>query len=446
MSASGYRSHTAGSIDAAIWRLALPSIGGLLFTMLFNLVDAYFVGRLGPAALAAVTASAFLYWTIEAIAEIPTIGGRARVAHRVGGEDPVGAKQASSSALALAILLGVVALLVGLWSLRAIFALMNVESSVAAYGADYLGILFMGVHGLIGIRVTEGLLQGAGDARTPMFAHMGALLLNVLLDPVLIFGWGPIPAFGVAGAAAATVACQGLAALVNLAALHRMGLFDLRSVLHGFRLADMLRVARIGVPIGGMSVVFCLVYVGLTRIVAGYGTAAVAALGLGHRVESVNYLISVGFSQATGALVGQNLGAKTPERADATVKRSLVHVSTVLIAISAAMVIWPRAIAMSFIHDAATVDHAASYIRIAGIGHVAMGWWIVVQGAFGGAGKTLSAMLIVLPAILARLPISWRLREAGFAAEAVWWTISITAAMNGTLMLWWWFQRRASLR
>jgi putative MATE family efflux protein len=432
---------TEHSVDGALWRLALPSIGGLVFTMLFNLVDAFFVGRLGPAALAAVSSSAFLYWAIESVAEIPTIGGRALVARRVGAREPERARDECSRTIAVSFLLGAGVLLLGLWTLEAIFVAMRVEASVARLGHDYLGVLFAGAHALLFIRSSEGLLQGTGDARTPMYSHMAALLLNCVLDPILIFGWGPAPEMGVRGAAVATVFCQGLAAAWNLATLARRGLWSPASVVRAKSPRSLWEIIRIGLPVGGMSVAFSLVYVGLTRVVAGYGTAAVAALGLGHRIESVNYLISVGFSHATGALVGQNLGARNMDRLRTTVVRALRLVTAVVLPFAVVMVVWPSWLAERFIQDAATIALASSYIRIAGLAHVGMGWWIVTQGAFGGMGRTLGAMLIVLPAILLRLPVAWFFRSRGQPVEAIWWAISLSAALNGTLLLWWWFKR-----
>jgi putative MATE family efflux protein len=429
------------SVDGAIWRLALPSIGGLVFTMLFNLIDAFFVGRLGPAALAAVSGSAFLYWAIESVAEIPTIGGRAMVARRVGAQETERARDACSATISVSFLFGAGVIVLGLWNLDAIFVGMGVNEDVASHGRDYLGVLFAGAHALLFIRSSEGLLQGTGDARTPMYSHMAALILNIILDPILIFGWGPVPEMGVRGAAIATVFCQGLAAAWNLLTLWRRGLWAMPAVLRASRPRALWEIVHIGLPVGSMSIVFSLVYVGLTRVVSGYGTAAVAALGLGHRIESVNYLICVGFSHATGALVGQNLGARNMERLRETVIRALRLVTLVILPFVSVMIVWPGWLAERFIEDEATVALASSYIRIAGFAHVGMAWWIVTQGAFGGMGRTLSAMLIVLPAILLRLPIAWLFRDRGASIDAIWWTISLSAALNGTLLLWWWFKR-----
>jgi putative MATE family efflux protein len=436
--------HTTGSVDRAILRLALPSIGGLAFAMLFNLVDAFFVGRLGPRALAAVSASAFIYWALDSIAEIPTIGGRAALARTVGADNDAASRRATAATVTLALALGLVCAGVGLASLDAIFQVMGLEPDVRRLGEAYLGVLFLGVHGILLLRTTEGLLQGSGDARTPMLLHVGALVLNIGLDPLLIFGLGPVPALGVRGAAIATVLCQALGGVAGLWILGRRGLLRRpapRSWNEERR--EILGVLGIGAPLGSISLAFSLVYVGLTRIVSRFGTPAVAALGIGHRVESLAYLVAVGFGAAAGSLVGQNLGAGQVDRAARTVRRILVMVSLAVLPLAVGYLAGAERIAAVFVQDTTTVAHAARYLRIAAVSQVTMAWWVVVAGASGGAGRTLAATRVVAPGVLGRLPVAWLVARPGLlGVDGVWWTVTGTAVLNGVLLLGWWSRGR----
>lgn len=423
-----------GGLTAALLRVAVPAVGGLLFTMLFNLVDLWFVGRLGPEAIAAVSASAFLYWSLEAVSELPTIGGRARVAQATGRGE--GAAAEVQRAVAVALLLGVGCAGVGLLVAGPSLTLMGVEPAVRELGLRYLGVLMAGAHGILLLRTIEGAFHGTGDARTPMWLQSGALLANIALDPLLIFGAGPIPAMGVTGAALATVGCQLAGAGVGLLLLYRRGLLPRSGWARALApRSHTLALLRIGAPVAGVSLVFCSVYIGLTRIVSSFGTPAVAAMGLGHRVESLGYFTALGLSAAATSVVGQCVGAGQPARAQAAGLRVMWLATVAMGALGALMVLGGEGLAAWFTGDPATRSAAAAYIHAAGWAQVGMGWWLGLAGAFAGLGRTLLPMLLVLPIVLGRLPAAWwATGPGGHGVESVWWVISLSASLNGLVM------------
>ena len=273
--------------------------------MLFNVTDTFWVGRtLGPDALAAVSLASYTVWIIVSLGELVGVGLTAVAARRHGEGDPQSAARAAGTALVMALVLGVVVAAGGLLSLPAIFRLMHAEGVVAELAREFLVIQLLGAALIYGYFVVTAAFRSAGDTRTPFVLLGASVLLNLVLDPLMILGWGPLPALGVYGAALATVLTRGLGFLVGIVLLYRRG---------GIRLSLSLPVARsiarIGLPTMLTGVLFSAIYMLLVRVVGRFGTPAIAALGVGHKIEGISYMICVGFGLAAETLVGQNLGA-----------------------------------------------------------------------------------------------------------------------------------------
>jgi putative MATE family efflux protein len=198
------------------------------------------------------------------------------------------------------------------------------------------------------------------------------------------------------------------------------------------------RLVRIGMPISVSSVAFCVVYLFVNRITAGFGTEAVAALGIGNRIESVNYLISFGFSMAVATLVGQNLGAGNPERAASLARKTILIVSVFTGFTTVLFLAFPEAIVRIFVDDPAVIAAGKSYIRILALSQILMGWELVLEGAFSGAGDTLPPMFVSIPGSIIRIPLAWWLAVSlGWGVEGIWWTITVTTLVKGVALLIW---------
>lgn len=418
-------------LGALVKRVALPAVASNLLMTVFLAADAFWIGRqLGATALAAVTASVFWVWMGIAVAEMVAVGLTAVAARRHGARQPAEAARAAGDALLLAVALGTVAAIAGRLGLAGMFAVMRTPVDAAAFGREYLGLYVLAAPVLYGYFVVDATFRASGDTRTPFVILVVTVALALVLDPVLILGLGPAPRLGMTGAALATVTSRGLACLVGFALLRRRGM--LRFGRPDTRV--LAAVLRIGAPTAATGVLFSVVYVVVARIAARFGSPALAALGLGFRVESWLYMIGVGFGAAAAAVVGQNLGAGRVDRARRAGWVMLGVASVPAVAVFLATLLVPEALAGIFTRDPAVVAETASYLRIASVAQLVVCGEVVLEGALGGAGATLAPMVASVSLTLARIPLSiWA--GSRWGVEGLWWVISLTATGRGFAML-----------
>jgi MATE family, multidrug efflux pump len=426
-----------GPLRPAILRLALPAVGTTLFQVLFNITDTFWVGRtLGPTALAAVSLASYTVWILVSIGELIGVGLTAVSARRHGERNPAAAARAAGTALWMAIALGAVVGTGGVHALGPIFRIMGARGEVAALARDFLVVQLIGAVLIYGYFVVTAAFRSAGDTRTPFFLLGASVLLNLLLDPLMILGFGPIPAMGVYGAALATVLTRGLSFLVGLVLLRRRG---------GIRLEFSVPVARtigrIGLPTMLTGVLFSVIYILLVRVVGSFGTPAIAALGVGHKIEGVSYsyMVCVGFGLASETLVGQNLGAGRPGRARQAGWLTLRLAAVPTLCFAILFLTLPELLARIFSSDPAIIAATALYLRAAGVAQLAMAFENVFEGGLTGAGYTLWTMTVVVGISALRIPLASWVAPA-FGLMGVWWMLAFTAIARGGAMtgLWVW--------
>ena len=329
-------------------------------------------------------------------------------------------------------MLGVIVAIFGTLALNQIFASMDVPPDVVAVGKRYLGTYLLGTPLFFGFFAIDAGFRASGDTRTPLRILVVSVLVSLVLDPVLILGLGPVPKRGIAGAAVATIATRTLAFAIGLWLLHRRGMLRFTAVTR-VRAATIWAITRVGAPTAVTGITFSLIYVVLTRSIAPFGTPALAALGIGHRVESWLYTISVGFGAAVAAIVGQNLGAGERERAERTGWITVGYVLAPAAILSLLELFAAPHFAGIFTTDAATRIHGAEYLRISALSNLFLGAEVVLEAALGGAGATLPPMLTSTALTAARVPLAaWGASRWGLVA--VWWVIVLTAAGRGIAM------------
>lgn len=405
-----------------------------LLQTLFNITDTFWVGRgLGPAALAGVSTGGFVVWMVLALAHLPSSGLTAVASRRHGEDRAERAAGAAYHALLLALGLSLVVGGAGLWGLPELFALMDTPAPVTVEGAAYLSVYLAGVPVVFAYFVMDAAFRAAGDTRTPFWLLGIAVALNLVLDPLLILGWGPVPALGIRGAALATLLTRGLGGLVGLWLLVRRGL--LRRVRPERDLLAL--IARIGLPVAAGGAVFSFVYILLTRFTSAFGTSALAALGVGHKVESLSYMACVGFGAAAATAVGQNLGADHPERATRSGRSATLFATMVTGGVGVAFLAFPEPIMGVFTADPAVIADGASYLRIVAVAQIFMALHLVLESAMSGAGYTFLPMTASILFTVSRLPLAaWLSGVLGLAG--IWWTISGTTVARGAAMAWIW--------
>ncbi|AHG91451.1 MATE efflux family protein [Gemmatirosa kalamazoonensis] len=417
-------------LGTLVVRVALPAVASNLLMTLFLAVDSFWIGtRLGPTALAAATASVFWVWLGISVAEMISVGLTAVAARRHGERRPAEAARTAGDALLVAFALGTVAAVVGRLGLHGMFALMDAPRDVAAVGASYLGTYMIAAPVLYAYFVVDATFRASGDTRTPLVILAASVVVSLVLDPLLILGLAGLPKLGIAGAALATVSTRCVACAVGLAVLRRRHMI----VFGAPRFDVVRRVLRVGLPTAATGVLFSIVYVVVARTASRFGTATLAALGLGFRVESWLYMIGVGFGAAAAAIVGQNLGAGETARAERTGWLMLAYSTMPALLVVTLALTAPQWAAGIFTRDAEVIAQTASYLRIGAVAQLFLSAEVVLEGALGGAGFTVAPMVTSTVLTVARIPLAtW---SARFGVVGLWWTIAATAAGRGMAMM-----------
>jgi putative MATE family efflux protein len=422
------------SLRETILRVALPAVASSLLMTLFSSVDAFWVGtKIGAAGLAAVSTSLFWIWMIISLAEMVGVGLTAVAARRFGEGRSAEASRIGGDALVFSVVLGVVVAAGLTYALPRLFALMHTPPEVTALGSVYLGTILLGTPLIYGFFAIDASFRASGDTRTPFILLLTSVAITLVLDPVLILGLGPFPRLGIAGAAIATIGTRGAAFVMGVLMAARRGLIRLGPV----RLSSIWSVCRVGLPTAVTGVTFSLIYIFLTRTTTRFGTPALAALGIGHRVESWLFMTGVGFGAATAAIVGQNLGAGRPDRAARAGWMAAGYCTLLGVIACVLELAIPERFAGLFTTDVAVIVEAVNYLRIAAISQLAVCAEIVLEGALGGAGDTVPPMLTSTALTAMRVPLAaWAATRWGSAG--IWWVISLTAIGRGVAMVLLW--------
>ncbi|HMD35799.1 MAG TPA: MATE family efflux transporter, partial [Vicinamibacterales bacterium] len=380
--------YTEGPIGRAILLLAVPMVLELALESVFAVVDVFFVGRLGADAVATIGLTEALMTIIYSALAGLSVGATATVARRIGERDPDGAAIAAVQAIALGVLIAVPAGVAGAWFARPLLAFMGATPGILAHST--FATILLGLNGVIVMLfLVNAVFRGAGEAAIAMRVLWIANVFNLILDPCLIFGLGPFPELGVTGAAVATTTGRTIGVLAQLYVLWRgKG----RIVIRRRHLRLDPRVMAGMVRLSGVAVFQSLVgttsYVGMVRIVASFGGAAVAACTITVRILIFALLPAWGLANAAATLVGQNLGAGKPERAEASVWRACLYNLICLGAVGILFIVFAAPIVGWFTSDAEVAAIAARGLRITSSGFLFYSTAYVLTQSFNGAGDT----------------------------------------------------------
>lgn len=429
---------TTEKITRSIFFLAWPVVATMFLQTTFAIADAFWVGKLGAVSLAAVISSAFMIWIIYSLSSVISTGVVAMVSRFVGAKDEASASYVSEQAIFFSVLSALALSSVGILTAKQVFLLMGTEPEVTNLGAIYLRITYAGTIFFFLIDTFGAVFRASGDTKTPLRVALFTVGLNIILDPILIFGWLGFPELGTTGAALATFISQGIGTLIFFVLLKRKSLkFQLR-LKPKLDFSMIFRLIKIGIPTSVSGILFSVVYLFINKITASFGTEAIAALGIGNRVESVSYLTCFGFSIASSTLVGQNLGAKKPQRAEKSAWTTVGIVVLITGFISLMFLAFPKYISSFFISDPKVINIAIGYLRILALSQVFMGLEIVLEGSFAGAGNTVPPMIVSVPGSVIRIPLAYLLAfPLGAGVNGVWWSITLTSIVKGTALALW---------
>lgn len=424
----------------AVWAVGWPMIALGWLKSVYFLTDSYWVGRLGDAELAALGGAAFAWWMIYILCDLAAVGTHALSARHEGAGNPERIRPVLTQGLWVAGAVSVLLIVMAFPVRTLYFDLLDFGQDTAEFiaGSEYLGASLLGAAGLAGHAAVGAVFRGIGDTRTALWIAAVTLVANAALDPLLIWGLGPVPALGIAGAAWATAAANLAGVAVGLALLARRGLLP---TLQGPRSAMMGLIVRIGGPVTISGLGFSLVYVLLGRFINDFGTEHMAALGVGHRLESVAYLFSVGLMVGAATMVGQHLGAGSPREAARSAHVAAVMCVVGMVPIAVALWVFAEPLLLLFTDDVATARAGVHYLRIQTLVLVFMGLEIVYEGGFSGAGDTMPTLVITGTLTAARIPLAWLFAYAlGWGIGGVWWAIAVSTVLKG-IVLPAWFSR-----
>lgn len=431
--------YTRIPVNRAIFLLAVPMILELVMESTFAVVDIYFVGRLGPSAVATVGLTETFLFLIYAIAIGMTMGVTAIVARRIGEHDPAAASKAAVQSILLAILCSIPFAFTGIFFARDLLSLMGSESQVIEEGYRYTQWMLGGNLVILLLFVGNAVFRGAGDAAIAMRVLWIANAINIVLDPLLIFGWGPVPALGIEGAAIATNIGRGIGVMVLLANLFRGGKHVRITLAQCY--VDLKVMAHIlWTSLGGIGqmIVAMTSWIFLMRILAGVGNEAVAGATITVRVMLFTLMPAWGLSNAAATLVGQNLGAGSPARAEATVWRIGFYNMSFLIVVSFFYYFFSDAIIGIFTDDETVIAIGAEWLRILAYCYFIYGWWMVTSQAFNGSGDTRTPTWInVVFFWMIQIPLCWWLAiELDWQQSGVFWGAFVSEVAAGIFTLW----------
>jgi len=388
--------YTEGSLNRAVFLLSVPMILEMAMESVFGLVDVFFVGRLGPDAVASVGLTESFLTLVFAVAIGLSMSTTALVARRIGEKRDDEAARTAVQAIAVGLACSIPFALAAIWA-RELMALMGAPASVIETGWGYTTWMLAGNASIMLLFLINAVFRGAGDATVAMRSLWLANAVNIVLDPCLIFGLGPFPELGVTGAAIATCTGRTIGVLYQLRALARPGrrLHVERRHLRIDR-GLMLHLARVSVGGVGQFLIATASWIGLVRILTPFGATALAGYTIALRIIIVALLPSWGMSNAVATLVGQNLGAGKPERAERSVWLVGVYNMVFLLGVMVAFLWAAEPLIATFTSDPAVQELGARCLRVVSYGYAFYAWGMVLVQAFNGAGDTVTPTWINL--------------------------------------------------
>jgi putative MATE family efflux protein len=413
---------TEGSLSRGIALLAIPTILELGMESTFGLVDAFWVAKLGSDAIAAVGLTESLIVLVFSVAMGLSMAATATVARRIGEKDQEGAAVAAVQAIVCGVFIAVAAGIAGAMFAPQLLGLMHATPEVIAIGSSYTRIILGGNASIVLLFLINGVFRGSGDAIWAMRTLWLANLINLVLDPCLIYGWGFFPKLGVTGAAVATTTGRTIGVIYQVWILWR-GRGRIAVAPRHLRIdkAVLMRLLRLSGTNMLQYFIGMASWVTLARINAMFGSAAVAGYTLSIRVIMFALMPSWGICSAAATLVGQNLGARRPERSERAVWVAGAYNMAFLTIVGVIFYTWAGWIIGWFTHDPAVIVAATACLQLVSLGYPFYAWGMTMEQAFNGAGdsKTPTWMNFFCYWML-QLPLAWWLAtRAGFGPKGV---------------------------
>ena len=442
---------TEGSILKSLIALAIPIIFANILQTVYQLTDTFWVGRLGTDAVAAVSISFPIIFLIISLSGGLAMSGAILVAQYKGRNDQKAVNHITSQTLMMVVIISVILAAIGYLLSPLLIKLMGAEPGVYADAVSYIKVSFIGIIFVFTYMVFQSLMRGVGEVKTPAYIVLGSVILNLFLDPLFIFGYGFVPAFGVSGAAISTIVTQGLATIIGIMLLIK-GRYQIQLHVKDLKpdIPLIKKMFKLGFPASIEQSTRALGMTIMMFLVATFGTVTIAAYGVGSRILSFVIIPTMGLSMATSTLVGQNMGAKKLDRVEKIVKLSSLISFIFLTLLGVILFFFAKQISAIFIPgEIATIQSSALFIKIMALSFGFIGIQMSLSGALRGTGNTTASMILSIISLwVLRLPLAYILSiHTNLAEVGLWIAFPVSNVISAIITISWfargtWKQKR----
>ncbi|NLZ53791.1 MAG: MATE family efflux transporter [Thermoanaerobacteraceae bacterium] len=426
---------TQGSIPKHLLNFAIPLFIGNILQAFYNTVDSIWVGKyLGPDALAAVSVCSPIVFVMIAMVTGLSMATTVMIAQYKGAQNSEMVKKTVGNTMYILAIAAIIMTIIGICFRRPILRLIGTPSESMDMASGYLFITSAGLVFVFGYNAVSAILRGFGDSRTPLLFLFYSTVINIVLDPVFIFGLGPIPKMGVDGAALATIMAQAIAFLLAVRYLNKT------NELLAIRINEVKcdpsvtkQLLKIGIPAGLQQTVVAMGHTVIMSVITSFGTSVVAAYGAANKIDSFFFLPSMSIGLATSSLAGQNLGAGKYERVYETMKRGSIlsiSISTVMILI---IYLIPEHLLLLFTDETEVIEEGIIILKTLAMAYIPFGIMWVANGIIRGAGDTVVAMILsILSLWILRIPLAV-IFSKHMGSRGIWTGIAISMAISGAM-------------
>ncbi len=427
----------SGSIAGPLTKLALPIMGTSLIQMAYNMVDMIWVGRVGADAVAAVGAAGMFMWLSTGLVILARMGGQVYTAQKLGAGDVKEAARYTKASLQMGTFFALIYTLIIVCFSKQLIAFFQLNSQQVVNDAvTYLWIVGIGMFSSFMNQILTSIITTTGNSKTPFVAMTTGLVFNIILDPVLIFGIGPFPVMGVAGAAWATVLAQVVVTVL-------FGIY-MKKDDHLFKHIKLFgkpewgvwkAIIKLGIPSAAQSCLFPMISMIIARLIASWGDDAVAVQKVGSQIESVSWMMADGFAVAVNSFIAQNFGAGNFKRAKKGYRVSMLIATVWGAFCTMLLLVFGGMIFKLFIPDSAILPKGTDYLTILAFSQLFLCWEIITAGAYSGFGHTLTPSVISIVFTAMRIPAAMLLSATALGLNGIWWSISISSIIKGILLV-----------
>lgn len=426
----------SGNITSTLFKLAIPILGTSFVQMAYNLIDMMWVGRISSNAVAAVGTAGFFTWFGSSLVYLSKIGTEIGLAQAIGKNDNKERKKYIYNGLLINMIIAIIYMILILIFNDSLIGFFNLgDASIISMAKDYLIFVALGFIFSFLNPIFTGIFNASGNSRIPFFVNTIGLVINIVFDPILIFGMFGFKSYGVKGAAMATVFAQLVVWIIFIIMFKRngysLGLSNKKYIDNNI----IKKICKYGLPTALQSCLFSVFAMFIGRIIAIYGAVPIAVQKIGSQIEAISWMTAEGFSAALTAFIGQNFGANKWKRIYKGYKTTITMSIVVGLFASILFIFFGEEVFSLFIKEEETIRQGADYLRILGYSQIFMCIEITTSGAFSGIGNTITPSWVGIVFTGLRIPMAILLSKTlGFGIDGVWMSISLTSVFKGILL------------